>query len=81
MLPNLQKDKASVAAGFVGRAAVGMEIDADHNATIVSDPPCYCRNGIVCITCLSWNRRNTEREQRRAASLRLQALGALAAGG
>lgn len=39
--------------------------------------PCYCRGGATCITCLRWSRRIHAIEQRRAMSLRRQALGGL----
>lgn len=43
--------------------------------SIVEKHFCVCRDGVVCICCLSWNRTIRGHEQRRADSLRRQALG------
>lgn len=68
----------------LGEAAVQRGSDKANGSAhgTIADPPCYCRTGAeTCITCLSWARRITGIMDRRADSLRRQALGQRAVGG
>lgn len=66
-----------------GEAAVQRGSDSQQiTPHCPGESPCYCRPGVViCITCLSWSRRIAAIDQRRADSLRRQAMGRRAAGG
>lgn len=79
-----QPDMKTPPRGIGGAGGADVQMGSDgvdviaHGAT---ERYCYCRNGAICITCLGWSRRISRIDQRRAASLRKQAIGQRAAGG
>jgi hypothetical protein len=71
-----------------GEAAVEVGIDQTNSAPQCAINPdllathfCCCKPGVPCVFCLRWHRKITGIEQRRADSLRRQALGRRVAGG